>query len=152
MTQEDVAVVSGNGWLALQPAPFRDDLRVPVVTVITETDLLDGHLLGYHRARRPDGDLLRAWELPGSSHADNYTIKVGFIDSGAAPIEQLAAAYAPTSELMGQQLSYVVNFAPQHRLRAAGRGRRAARLGARRHARTIGGDARIRRIGAGLRR
>lgn len=99
---------------ATQPAPFRDDLRVPVITVITETDLLDGHLLGYHRARRPDGDLLRAWELPGSSHADNYTIKVGFIDSGAAPIEQLAAAYAPTSELMGQQLSYFINFAPQH--------------------------------------
>ncbi|MCP9272097.1 alpha/beta hydrolase domain-containing protein [Mycolicibacterium arenosum] len=96
------------------PAPFRDDLRVPVLTVITETDLLDGHLLGYRHARRPDDEHLRAWELPGSAHADNYTIKVGFIDSGAASLTELAAAYAPTDQLMGQQLSYYINFAPQH--------------------------------------
>lgn len=99
---------------ATAPAPFRDDLRVPVMTVITETDLLDGHLLGYRHARRPDDERFRAWELPGSAHADNYTIKVGFIDSGAVPLTDLAAAYAPTDELMGQQLSYRINFAPQH--------------------------------------
>jgi hypothetical protein len=52
--------------------------------------------------------------VPGSAHADNYTIKVGFIDSGEAPLEQLAEAYAPTDQLMGQQLSYCINFAPQH--------------------------------------
>lgn len=97
-----------------QPAPFRDDLRAPVLTVITETDLVDGRLLGYHHARRPDGEWLRAWELPGSAHADNYTIKVGFIDSGTAAPADLAAAYAPTDQLMGQQLSYRINFAPQH--------------------------------------
>lgn len=99
---------------ATTPAPFRDDLRVPVLTVLTETDLLDGHLLGYRHARRPDDEYLRAWELPGSAHADNYTIKVGFIDSGSASLAELAAAYAPTDQLMGQQLSYCINFAPQH--------------------------------------
>lgn len=99
---------------ASDPVPFRDHLRVPVLTVLTETDVVDGHLPGYHRARRPDGALFRAWELPGSAHADNYTIRVGFIDSGAVPAEQLAAAYAPIGELMGTKLSYFINFAPQH--------------------------------------
>ncbi len=104
----------GSALEASRPAPFRDDPRVPVLSVITETDLLDGHLLGYRHARRPDNDRLRVWEVPGTAHADNYTIRVGFIDNGAAPLEDLVAAYAPTSELMGTSLSYCINFAPQH--------------------------------------
>jgi len=94
--------------------PFRDDLRVPLITVLTETDLLDGHVSGYHRARRPDNEHFRAWEIPGTAHADNYTIRVGFIDTGSAPLHDIVAAYAPTDELMGTQLSYCINFAPQH--------------------------------------
>jgi hypothetical protein len=96
------------------PAPFRNDLRVPVMTVLTETDVLDGHLVGYHRARRPDGDHLRAWEIAGTAHADNYTIRVGFIDDGSAALADLVEAYRPTDELMGQKLTYCINFAPQH--------------------------------------
>jgi hypothetical protein len=94
--------------------PFRADLRVPVLTVITETDLLGARLLGYVHARVPDTDQLRVWEIPGSAHADNYTIRVGFIDNGAVPLEQIVAAYAPTNDLMGQQLPHFINFAPQH--------------------------------------
>jgi hypothetical protein len=94
--------------------PFRDDLRVPLITVLTETDLLDGHVSGYHRARRPDNELFRAWEIPGTAHADNYTIRVGFIDTGSASLDDIVAAYAPTDELMSTQLSYCINFAPQH--------------------------------------
>jgi hypothetical protein len=97
-----------------QAAPFRPDLRVPVVTVITETDLLGGGRVGYHLARQPDNGRLRAWEIPGTAHADNYTIRVGFIDDGCVPLEQIVSAYAPTNELMGMQLSYCINFAPQH--------------------------------------
>jgi hypothetical protein len=109
------APLSGGSALeAIAPAPFRDDPRVPVVSVITETDLVDGHLLGYHHARRPDNDRLRVWEIPGTAHADNYTIRVGFIDNGTVPLEALVAAYAPTNELMGTVLSYTINFAPQH--------------------------------------
>ncbi len=99
---------------ASDPVPFRDDPRVPVLVMLTETDVVDGHLPGYHKARRSAGERFRAWELPGSAHADNYTIRVGFIDSGAVPVEQIAAAYAPTDQLMGTQLSYFINFAPQH--------------------------------------
>ncbi|WP_445167327.1 alpha/beta hydrolase domain-containing protein [Mycolicibacterium sp. Dal123E01] len=94
--------------------PFRADLRVPVLTVITETDLTGARLLGYLHARVPDTDTLRVWEIPGSAHADNYTIKVGFIDNGATPLDQLVAAYTPTNDLMGQQLPHFINFAPQH--------------------------------------
>jgi hypothetical protein len=99
---------------AVQPVPFRPDLRVPVMTVITETDLIGGWRTGYCAARRPDNDHLRAWEIPGTAHADNYTIRVGFIDNGSAPLDEVVAAYAPTNELMGTTLSYCINFAPQH--------------------------------------
>jgi hypothetical protein len=94
--------------------PFVAALRVPVMTVITETDLVGGVRSGYHAARQPDRDDLRTWEIPGTAHADNYTIKVGFIDSGSAPLAELAVAYAPTSSLMGQELPHCINFAPQH--------------------------------------
>lgn len=97
-----------------QQVRFRSDLRVPTVTVITETDLIDGRLPGYHAARQPDNEMLRSWEIPGTAHADNYTIRVAFIDTGAAPVDQLVAAYAPTDVLMGQQLTHFINFGPQH--------------------------------------
>jgi hypothetical protein len=99
---------------ALRAIPFRPDLRVPIMTVITETDLVGGWRAGYHSARRPDDEHFRAWEIPGTAHADNYTIRVGFIDNGSAPLDDIVAAYAPTNELMGTRLSYCINFAPQH--------------------------------------
>lgn len=93
---------------------FRPDLRVPLLTVLTETDVVGGVRPGYHLARQPDTDRLRAWEIPGTAHADNYTIQVSRIDTGDAPLDELAAAYAPTDSLMGQQLPHYINFAPQH--------------------------------------
>jgi hypothetical protein len=97
-----------------QQVRFRPNLRVPTMTVITETDLLDGRLPGYHAARQLDDATLRTWEVAGTSHADNYTIRVAPIDTGAAPLSDLVAAYAPTDNLMGQQLGHFINFAPQH--------------------------------------
>jgi hypothetical protein len=109
------APLDGTGALeSTTAAPFRGELRVPLITLLTETDLLDGHVSGYHRARRPDNEHFRAWEIPGTAHADNYTIRVGFIDTGSVPIDDILAAYAPTNELMGTQLSYCINFGPQH--------------------------------------
>jgi Alpha/beta hydrolase domain len=97
-----------------QQVRFRPDLRVPTITVITETDLIGSRLPGYHAARQPDTDLLRTWEIPGTAHADNYTIRVAGIDTGSAPLSDIVAAYAPTDNLMGQQLGHFINFAPQH--------------------------------------
>jgi hypothetical protein len=97
-----------------QAVTFRTDLRVPLLTIITETDLFGAVRHGYYYARQPDNQWLRVWEIPGAAHADNYTIQVAPIDTGATPLEDIVAAYAPTNMLMGQQLDHYINFAPQH--------------------------------------
>jgi hypothetical protein len=97
-----------------QAVAFRPDLRVPLLTIITETDLFGGPRQGYHSARQPDNQRLRVWEIAGTAHADNYTIQVAPIDTGSAALSDIVAAYAPTNMLMGQQLQHCINFAPQH--------------------------------------
>ncbi|WAC91317.1 alpha/beta hydrolase domain-containing protein [Mycobacterium sp. Aquia_213] len=97
-----------------QAVKFRHDLRVPLLVIITETDLFGGLRIGYYHARQPDSERLRVWEIPGSAHADNYTIMVAPIDTGSAPLKDIVAAYQPTNMLMGQQLDHYINFAPQH--------------------------------------
>ena len=133
------------------PVPFRADLRVPVMNVITETDLVGAVLAGYYLARQPDNERLRTWEIPGTAHADTYTIKVGFIDTGSTPLDQLAAGYAPTNALMGQELEHYINFAPQHHyvLQAAIAGLHAwVRTGTRAAERAAHGDRRRRSAAA----
>jgi Alpha/beta hydrolase domain len=49
-------------------ARIRDDLDVPVLQFLTETDLFG--VLGFHRARQDDSDRLRTWEVAGTAHAD----------------------------------------------------------------------------------
>jgi Alpha/beta hydrolase domain len=49
-------------------ARIRDDLDVPVLQFLTETDLFG--VLGFHRARQDDSDTLRTWEVAGTAHAD----------------------------------------------------------------------------------
>ncbi len=94
---------------------LRPDLRVPVLTVVTESDVLGfGPLKGFWEARQPDSARLRTWEITGSAHADNYVFSVGFMDSGTLPIEKLAAAFAPSFEMLGQKLEQAMNFGPQH--------------------------------------
>jgi hypothetical protein len=93
------------------PVPFADDLRVPVLCVEAETDLV---VLGYAAARREDGPHLVVWEVAGCSHADVYTFAVGFADDGRQPHEQLAAGWVPSRDLLGQTLEHPVNAGPQH--------------------------------------
>jgi hypothetical protein len=85
-----------------------------VINVITETDLLDSNIPGYHGARQPDNERLRVWEIAGTAHADNYMFTVGKIDSGSAPLDKLDAGYAPTTEILGAKLTKPANNAPQH--------------------------------------
>ncbi|HEX8057081.1 MAG TPA: alpha/beta hydrolase domain-containing protein [Novosphingobium sp.] len=75
---------------------FRPDLRVPVLTVITETDLLGARLPGYHASRRADDRHLRVWEVAGTAHADNYLFMGAFIDSGQKSPEELAKVFVPS--------------------------------------------------------
>lgn len=94
---------------------LRPDLRVPVLTVITENDLTGfGPIKGYSEARQPDNEKLRVWEIAGTAHADNYVFGVGFIDSPSLPIEKLAAAYAPMTNSFGGTPDKPLNFGPQH--------------------------------------
>jgi hypothetical protein len=93
------------------PTPFVDDLRVPVLCVEAETDLV---VLDYRVARREDGPNLVVWEMAGCSHADVYTFAVGFADDGHQPIDQLAAGWIPGRDLMGTTLDHPVNAGPQH--------------------------------------
>lgn len=97
-----------------QIVKLRSDLRVPVMQLITETDLLGFGLGGFYGARQPDTDRLRTWEIAGTAHADNYLFSVGAIDSGSVPIEQLAAAWAPMRKIQSGQLDKPINNAPQH--------------------------------------
>ncbi|HEY5250707.1 MAG TPA: alpha/beta hydrolase domain-containing protein [Acidimicrobiales bacterium] len=93
------------------PVLFGDDLRVPVLCVSSETDLMT---LGYLDARQDDGDALVTWEIAGTAHGDMYTFVVGPMDSGTVPVEDLAAAWRPVSEVYGMGLDKLVNAGPQH--------------------------------------
>ncbi len=94
---------------------LRTNLRVPVMTMVAENDVLGWPpLKGSHAARQADNDRLRVWEIAGTAHADNYVYSAGYIDSGSLPLEKLAAAYAPTKDAMGGKLAEPMNFGPQH--------------------------------------
>jgi Alpha/beta hydrolase domain len=95
-------------------AKLRADLRVPVITVITETDLIGGPLAGFLNAAQDDTNRLRIWEIAGAAHVDTYVFGATAIDSGSAPVAQLAAASAPTDTIAGAKLAKPVNSAPQH--------------------------------------
>jgi hypothetical protein len=88
---------------------FRDDLRVPVLALITETDLLGARLPGYRAARRPDDAHLRVWELAGASHADGYLFRGAFTDNGTLSPEQLAALFWPSDMVAGAKLARPYN-------------------------------------------
>jgi hypothetical protein len=108
------------GRLRLEPAAgesgirIRTDLSTPVLTLLTETDVV-GLGYGFFFARQPDTDRIRAWEIAGTSHADNYIWHVAQVDSGKESIADLAAAFAPTLSLMGTEVQPPpINAAPQH--------------------------------------
>jgi len=111
---DDISIFDESQANSPEAVAFRPDLRAPVVTIITETDLFGPVRHGYYFARQPDNERLRVWEIPGAAHADNYTIQVAPIDDGSAPVDAIVAAYAPTNMLMGQELEHYINFGPQH--------------------------------------
>lgn len=90
---------AGAGAVVVPPhVRFRPDLRVPVLSLITETDLLGARLTGYAGSRRPDDARLRVWELAGAAHADNYMFGGAFIDSGKQGIAALAKVFQPSRQ------------------------------------------------------
>lgn len=94
--------------------PFRADLRVPVLSLITETDLLGARLSGYHASRRPDDAKLRVWEVAGTAHADNYLFAGAFIDNGRLTAEKLARIFRPSSRSMAAEAALPFNPGMPH--------------------------------------
>ncbi len=91
------AGTSNSEGLVPRHVQFRSELRVPVLSLITETDLLGGRMPGYHASRRPDHRNLRVWEVAGTAHADNYLFGGAAIDNGSRSSAELAAIYRPKS-------------------------------------------------------
>jgi hypothetical protein len=63
------------------PTLVRDDVGAPVLTFITETDLVDR--LNFVKARQPDTPNRRTWEVAGTAHADSYSLTIGDTDDGS---------------------------------------------------------------------
>jgi len=105
----DIAELAG---AAAGSVRVRDDVRVPVMTVVSETDVLGAtSCLG---ARQPDTDRFRLWEIAGAAHTSTYGLCAAVIDSGAASIMDLAASLAPISEFMGMQCDVPINAGVHH--------------------------------------
>jgi hypothetical protein len=96
---------------APRPTLIRDDLRVPVLTFETETDLFS--LLGFYNDRQPDSARFRLWEVPGTAHADTYSLVVGATDLGNSPAAaDLLVTSTPIPGLI--ECTRPINSGPQH--------------------------------------
>ncbi|MGC4961809.1 alpha/beta hydrolase domain-containing protein [Gordonia sp. DT101] len=85
---------------AQEPVTIRSDLPIPVFIVQTETDVLTN--FRFYRARQPDTDRLRVWEIAGTSHADLHQI---------GPYEHMLGCPTPVNR--GQQ-RFVLRAALRH--------------------------------------
>ena len=104
---------SGRGLPNASPVLIRDDVRVPVLMTVTETDLLSP-LSTFLRVRQPDSNRIHTWEIAGTAHADNYVFGLGGTDSGLEPISQLASGFRAIDSIGGHKLDVAINSAPQH--------------------------------------
>jgi Alpha/beta hydrolase domain len=89
---------------------IREDARVPVITVQSETDVM---MFAGLRARQHDGDRFRLWEIAGAAHFDTYGLIAAHRDDGTLTAAELAALLAPTDEVIGQKAASLVNSGPQ---------------------------------------
>jgi hypothetical protein len=89
---------------------IRDDARVPVIVLQSETDVI---LLGSALAEQPDSDHVRVWEMAGAAHADTYTVSAGRRDDGTLSGERLAELMRPTTNLLIGRTDTPINAGPQ---------------------------------------
>jgi hypothetical protein len=89
---------------------IREDARVPVVVVQSETDVFGS--LQYFPARQPDNDRFRLWEVAGGAHADTYFFSASPFDSGGLRVGELAALVAKSAS-SGMPVEAPINSGPQ---------------------------------------
>jgi hypothetical protein len=92
---------------------FRSDLGVPILTVETETDLMQ---LGYLSARQPDSAGFRLWEIAGTAHADDYIANLGAGDdgSGATALQALNRMVDPPNGTPAFSCAEPINTGQMH--------------------------------------
>ena len=79
-----------------QPERIREDCRVPVIVLQSETDVVS---LGGGRPEQPDSARLRLWEIAGTAHADTYLLCAAPLDDGSLSAERFAELMRPTTQL-----------------------------------------------------
>jgi hypothetical protein len=92
------------------PERIRDDARVPVLVLQSETDVI---VLGGGAPAQPDGEHLRLWEMAGTSHVDTYTLVASARDDGSLTPAAFAELMKPTTTLMFATTDFPVNAGPQ---------------------------------------
>lgn len=90
-------------------ALIRTDIDVPVLSFETETDVV---LLEFEKARQPDTDMIRAWEVAGTAHGDLYTFVTGRDDTEGDHV--FASVVEETSVLGFITCDRPLNNGPQH--------------------------------------
>jgi alpha/beta hydrolase family protein len=96
--------------LAYRPVRIRDDARVPVMVLQSETDVI---LLGGRLAAQPDGDHVRLWEVAGAAHGDTYLLVASNYDDGSLTPLRLAELMQPTTQLIIGTSATPINSGPQ---------------------------------------
>ncbi len=89
---------------------IRADARVPVMVVQSETDVFGA--LAYRPARQADSERFRLWEVAGASHCDTYFLCASAHDSGALPLDELAALVG-RADSSGIPTERPINSGPQ---------------------------------------
>jgi hypothetical protein len=92
------------------PERIRDDARVPVLVLQSETDVV---VLGGGAPAQPDGEHLRLWEMAGTSHVDTYVLFAAAQDDGRLAPTAFAELMKPTTEVMLGTTGSPVNAGPQ---------------------------------------
>lgn len=85
---------------------IREDVRVPVMTVQSETDVIT---MAGHRARQPDNERYRLWEIAGAAHFDAYGLMASRHDNGLLSAEELAKMTAPIELPFGEEAGAPIN-------------------------------------------
>ncbi len=102
--------IAGDGPLFSGHERIRDDVRVPVLTIQSETDVIK---LGGIGARQPDAERLRLWEVAGAAHFDSYGLIASQLDDGTLSAQKLAELNVPISSIMGMPTEKPINAGPQ---------------------------------------
>jgi hypothetical protein len=110
--EEIAETVSSGRGASLSPRAerIRRDVRVPVLTLQSETDVFG---LGSIAARQPDSERFRLWEIAGAAHADTYLLVASGADDGSLHPTALAKLLAPIDAFFGMKMNSPINAGPQ---------------------------------------